>query len=88
MQISYDPAKNQRNIEERQLSFDDAAFFDFATAIIAIDNRKTYGEERYSALGLFDGRVHALVFTETESGIRVISFRKANKREVQKYGNK
>ncbi len=31
------------------------------------------------------GRVHALVFTEIAGGIRVISFRKANKREVVEY---
>lgn len=88
MRITYDTAKNQRNIQERQLSFDDAAFFDFDTALIAKDERKAYGEDRYSALGLLNGRVHSLVFTETSNGIRVISFRKANKREVQKYGNR
>lgn len=33
-------------------------------------------------LGLIGERVHALVFTETPKGIRFISFRKANKREV------
>lgn len=32
-----------------------------------------------------DGRVHSLVFVETGNGIRVISFRKANKREVKRY---
>ena len=31
------------------------------------------------------GRVHAVVFTETATGIRVISFRKANNREVKRY---
>lgn len=37
------------------------------------------------ALGLLDGRVHSLVFAETSTGIRVISFRKANPREVKRY---
>lgn len=32
-----------------------------------------------------DSRVHALVFTEIAGGIRVISFRKANKQEVVEY---
>ena len=86
MRISYDSAKNQRNINEHDLSFDDVAYFDFDTALIARDDRKEYGEVRYSALGLLGDRVHALVFTETSDGIRVISFRKANKREVQTYG--
>jgi uncharacterized DUF497 family protein len=34
---------------------------------------------------LVDGRVHALVFAEAVAGIRVISFRKANAREVRRY---
>ena len=42
-------------------------------------------EMRYLALGLLKTRLHVLVFTETESGIRVISLRKANKREILRY---
>jgi uncharacterized DUF497 family protein len=33
-----------------------------------------------------DGRLHALCFIAVAAGIRVISFRKANAREVRKYG--
>ena len=85
MEISYDLAKNARNIAERGLSFDLAGEFDFETAVFAVDTRRDYGEIPYRALGLLDGRVHALVFVETPQGIRVISFRKANKREVRRY---
>lgn len=85
VEITYDPAKNASNIELRGLSFERVADFDFQTAIIWIDARKTYAEVRISALGLLAGRVHALVFAETTNGIRVISFRKANKREVKRY---
>lgn len=85
VEITYDTAKNERNILERGLSFDLAAQFDFETAVFWIDGRKTYPEVRISALGILAGRVHSLVFAETANGIRVISFRKANKREVQKY---
>lgn len=83
--ISYDPAKNQRNIEERGLSFDQAVSFDFDTAWIWQDIRKVYPEVRWAALGFLNGQLHALVFTETADGIRIISFRKANSREVKKY---
>lgn len=37
------------------------------------------------ALGLLDGRLHVLVFSEIPGGIRVISFRKGNNREVKRY---
>lgn len=85
MQITYDPAKNQRNIEERQLPFDHASKFDFESALIQVDARRDYSETRYIALGFLDGRLHVLCFTETHDGIRVISFRKANSREVSRY---
>jgi len=87
-EVTYDTAKNARNIELRGLSFDRAVDFDFETAVIWIDARKTYPEVRISALGLLAGRVHSLVFCETDNGIRVISFRKANKREVKRYEQK
>lgn len=50
-----------------------------------MDDRKDYGETRYRALGLLEERLHALIFTETQVGIRVISFRKANQREERLY---
>lgn len=37
------------------------------------------------AVGLLGDRVHVLCFTEAVDGIRVISFRKANAREVNRY---
>lgn len=88
MDITYDHNKNSRNIALRELSFDRAADFDFDTALTAIDDRNAYGETRYVSLGFLDGRLHVLCFTETETGIRVISFRKANSREVKRYENR
>ena len=85
MEISYDPAKNEKNLRERGLSFDCVAEFDFETAVFSVDDRRDYGEIRHRALGFLNGRLHALVFEETAKGIRVISFRKANKREVRRY---
>lgn len=85
MEITFDPAKNERNIKSRNLSFERAADFDFETAIYVVDARKDYGEIRIRALGFLDGRLHALVFTEQPNGIRVISFRKANSREIRGY---
>jgi len=85
VQIEYDAAKNARNIRERGLSFDRAADFDFKGALFAVDGREDYGEVRYAGIGLLDDRVHVLCFTEEHAGIRVISFRKANGREVKRY---
>lgn len=84
MNIDFDPIKNERNIRERQLSFERVAEVDFNTALVFPDTRKAYGETRYIALCYLDRRLHVLCFTET--GIRVISFRKANAREANRHG--
>ena len=86
MRIDFDPAKSERNRKERGLPLNRAADVDFADALLAADERKDYGEVRYVALGLLDGRLHVLCFTETQEGIGVISLRKANAREVARYG--
>jgi uncharacterized DUF497 family protein len=86
MDIEFDPTKNEKNIRERDLSFKRVVELDFNAASFFVDTRKEYGENRYIALCYLDQRLHMLCFTETETGIRVISFRKANSREAQKYG--
>ena len=88
MEITYDRTKNTENINIRNLSFEQVVDFDFETTNFTIDKRKNYGEIRRCAIGYLGNRLHALVFTETLKGIRVISFRKANKREVANYEQK
>lgn len=85
MRIEFDPAKNDRNIRERELPFDRVAEFDFAGAIVRPDTRRAYPEPRFVALGRLDARLHVLCFTPIAGGLRVISFRKANTREVRDY---
>ena len=85
MDITFDPAKNARNIERRGLNVERVKDFDFQTALNWIDARKADPEVRFTALGWLGGRVHSVVFTETERGLRVISLRKANRREVNRY---
>jgi uncharacterized DUF497 family protein len=83
--IIYDPKKNEKNIRERGLSFDRAGEIDLDAAVRAEDTRRNYGERRIKALAMLDGRLHALVFVEIDADIRVISFRRASKREVKQY---
>lgn len=85
MKIEFDAAKNSANVRGRDLSFDRAAEFDFNTALVQQDVRKDYPEVRYVALGYLDKRLHVLCFTGIDGGTRVISFRKANSREVKAY---
>lgn len=85
MHIEFDVNKNDTNIRERGLSLERASDFDFDNVIIKRDSRKPYPELRYVAVGFLDARLHVLCFTPIEVGIRVISFRKANSREVKHY---
>jgi len=50
--------------------------------MFSVDARRDYGEVRRVALGYLDNRLHVLCFTDTAEGIRVISLRRANAREV------
>lgn len=85
MDITYDPDKNARNIALRDLSFEQVAGFEFTSATYLIDERHDYNEVRWIAIGYLDGRLHHLCFVETPTGIRVVSFRKANTREAKKH---
>ena len=85
MPISFDPRKNERNIAERGLSFELVEEFEWDSALVVEDSRRDYGEQRFQALGLIDGRLHALVFTPRAGRVHVISLRKANPREVRHY---
>lgn len=85
MKIEYDAAKNDANVRERGLLFDRAAEFDFDSALVEQDSRKDYPEVRYVAIGYLESCLHVLCFTGIDGGIRVISFRKANSREVKIY---
>jgi len=85
MKLDYDEAKNARNIAERQLSFERVRELDFDHVVIKQDTRQDYPEPRYVALAMLEARLHVLCFTPTVEGIRVISFRKANSREVKRY---
>lgn len=85
MKIEYDHKKNQANIAKHGIDFEQAHDFDWDSAILAVDDRQDYGEIRFNALGFLDGRLHVMTFTVRGDAIRVISLRKANKREVARY---
>ena len=86
MQLSFDPDKNERNIQERGLDFNLATELDWAIALIDEDTRQNYGERLYRVLACIGERLYALIFTPRADTVHVISLRKANAREVKHYG--
>jgi len=85
VEISFDPQKNERNLRERNLDFNLAQEFDFGSATYREDRRKDYGEVRIRSLGYIRGSLHVLVFTMRGTVLRVISLRKANRKERSQY---
>jgi uncharacterized protein len=63
MKITFDPAKNARNILERGLPFDLVADLDWETAIAREDRRRDYGLRRIQVFGLIDVRLYVAVVT-------------------------
>lgn len=87
--FEWDSAKAEINEAKHSVSFIFATrAFDDENRITVIDNRFDYGEVRYITLARIDQRVYVLVYTIRDSVIRLISARKANTREVKRYGNR
>jgi uncharacterized DUF497 family protein len=85
VKISYDPRKRADTLERRGLDFEDAVHVFAGDAIDFIDDRQDYGEIRWLTFGRLDGRLMVIVWTN-RNGIRhIISMRKANEREKEKY---
>ncbi|MDX9988699.1 MULTISPECIES: BrnT family toxin [Thiothrix] len=85
MKIDYDPKKNAWNVEHRDLPFALVEHVDWDTALIREDTRYDYPEQRYVMLACMNGGLYVVCFTPIADGIRVISFRKADKPERRNY---
>ena len=86
MDIDFDPAKNAVNVARRGLDFADAALMWQEGPVIEIeDDRADYGELRMIAVGRVRGRVCVTVYTDRGPVRRIISLRKANRREINAY---
>lgn len=85
MQYEWDENKREANLDKHEVDFLAALEFDWQTALVYEDGRSGYDERRFWALGLIQERVHVLVFTRRESFVRIISLRKANRRETRRF---
>ena len=69
----------------RGLPFDLATGFDWSTALVVADDRQPYPEGRFQAMGMIGEHLHMLVFTPRLQAIHVISLRRANRHERNRY---
>ena len=85
MEFTWSETKCATNIQAHGLDFIDAQSVFEGTTYTFEDDRFSYGEQRFVTLGLLAGITVSVVHTENENEIRIISFRKATKRESQIY---
>jgi uncharacterized protein len=85
MKIAFDPAKDLLNQQKHGYSLADAQLLDWGEALVWPDKRVDYGEPRMAALAPMGERLFYVAFVDRALTRRVISLRKANKREVDRY---
>ena len=84
MQYGWDERKRRSNILKHGVDFILAYGFDWNSAAVAPDP-KDYGEHRLRATGYIGNRLYRMIYTERGNITRIISLRKANKREKRSY---
>jgi len=83
--LIWDDHKNRINIEKHGCSFEEAHLILNSFNLTFIDDKKDYGEIRYTTIGIWYERIAIVVYTMRDDYYRIISMRKANEREKAYY---
>ena len=85
-EFEWDDTKAAANLRDHRVSFEQAAVAcRDPFAVEWIDARENYGEERSGLLGLYGREVLFVAYTERGDNIRIISARRAEKHEQNRY---
>jgi uncharacterized DUF497 family protein len=86
LSFEWDGEKNAANIKNHGIDFLDAVLIFENPTMEAVDDRADYGEVRHIALGLSGDNVLNVVYTWRDGNIiRIISARRANRHDAEKY---
>lgn len=85
MRIEFDPSKDASNREKHGVSLALAEGLDWDTALVWVDARFEYEEIRMIALAPKTGILYYVAFVDRGTVRRIISLRRANRREVKYY---
>ena len=85
MRIEFDPSKDLTNISKHGVSLSLASELDWDVALVWIDERFEYGEVRMIALAPETSILYYVAFVDRGPVRRIISIRRANRREVKYY---
>jgi len=83
MQFTWHESKRALNLKSHGLDFVDASAVFEGLTFTFVDDRFHYSEQRFVTLGFLAGFPVSIVHTENEHEIRIISFRKATRREAE-----
>jgi uncharacterized protein len=86
--FEWDEEKRQQNLLKHGVDLLYAAQIFEGEVVKIVDDRQDYGETRYLALGTIGGDIFAVVYTMRGDNIRLISARKARKKEYERYQNR
>ncbi len=85
MNITFDPAKRAKTLKDRGLDFAEVEPIFTGREYTVLDDRVSYPEHRFVTFGFLAERLVVVVWTPTENGRRIISMRKANEREQNRF---
>ena len=85
MVFEWDENKNNSNIKKYLIDFNDAKSVFDGFMLLKEDIRKDYGEKRFIGIGMMHSLEVVIVWTKRQNNIRIISARKANAAEREKY---
>lgn len=86
MNFEWGERKNESNIGKHGFDFADAYQVFDLPMVVDLDERDSYGEDRWIGIGMLDGRIVVVIYTEPdEVTIRIISLRKALSHERKRY---
>lgn len=85
MLIEFDPIKDMTNRTKHGISLAEADSLDWLNALVWNDTRRDYGESRQVALAPLGNRLYCVIFVDRGNVRRIISLRKANQREFDRY---
>jgi len=87
LQFEWDADKSEANRRKHGVTFEEAAtVFRDPTVKSEYDRLHSEGEERWAVIGISEkGRPLAVSYTRRHDALRIISARKANKREARRY---
>jgi len=88
MKITFDPVKRDLTLAERGLDFADAVEVFAGTVFEFEDDRFEYGETRLVSVGHLRGRMVIIIWTQRADARHIISMRKANDREQERFGKR